>query len=327
MNQTPSDTSITIALNKGLSNYFSETRERIDPFIKRHFRYPGAWSTNKIAWGWDILRAPINLIWAPFYIVILLLSYLLQNHLLKIYLFKKIGFGFLAKILKKTPSGLTTSVQRYITSAIHTDLLQKTDIYNANNNGPGEDRLAYHLNAALTEEISLGEHYPRVKEIEKALSQATTQYANTRTASADVTNSLLAIIGGAFAFQKFTPGGLAIGLTLATLITNQLAIDNFIFGEYLGEIFYSLFPKKPSTLTSIASAIGVITVFSLLAPFSGLITDPIQSWTGLHKRRLIKLIDHLEKDALEQSQKDFNPKDQYVARILDVLDAAKAQIG
>ena len=52
-----------------LRAHFDACRHRVTPFVTAHFRYPGAWDTNKRALGLDLIRAPANLMWAPFYVV------------------------------------------------------------------------------------------------------------------------------------------------------------------------------------------------------------------------------------------------------------------
>ncbi len=322
MTESISSELIDAAIRKGLENYFSDVRSRIDPFIKQHFLFPGTWQTNKVAWGWDLLRAPINLLWAPFYIITIFISFIVG----------KLGFNIIHNILMKVPNGLTTSVQQYISFNIYNDLLKESTTQPSSKDHFPKNSLFFHLNRQVSQIfISKPEDHEtsneKIKEVQSSIRKATIQYANTRTASADISNSLLAIIGGAFIFQKFTPGGLAVGLTLATLITQKISVNNFIFGEYLGGIYYSIFPAEPSNTVIIATSIGIMTLLAIIAPFSGLLTDPIQSWTGLHKKRLEKLVTHLEHQALSSSNSNFNPKDQYVARILDILDAAKSQMG
>jgi hypothetical protein len=60
------------------------------------------------------------------------------------------------------------------------------------------------------------------------------------------------------------------------------------------------------------------------AAFSGVIFDPVQAAVGLHRRRLHKLMDHLQRDVTISSQSSFRPKDQFVARILDMFDMIKS---
>jgi hypothetical protein len=60
------------------------------------------------------------------------------------------------------------------------------------------------------------------------------------------------------------------------------------------------------------------------AAFSGVIFDPAQAAVGLHRRRLYKLLDHLQRDVTLSTQSSFRPKDRFVARILDMFDMIKS---
>ena len=52
---------IEAAIQRGVDSYFAQCHARIPSFIRQHFGWPGAIATNKVAWGWDLLRAPLNL--------------------------------------------------------------------------------------------------------------------------------------------------------------------------------------------------------------------------------------------------------------------------
>jgi len=71
----------------------------------------------------------------------------------------------------------------------------------------------------------------------------------------------------------------------------------------------------------------MVAVMALLAAFSalsGVISDPVQAAVGLHRRRLHKLLNHLQRDVTRSTQSSFRPKDQFVARILDMFDMIKS---
>ena len=113
---------------------------------------------------------------------------------------------------------------------------------------------------------------------------------------------------------------------LAGWFAQTTAINEFFLGSYLGEIYYRWFPTEPSLIMTVISITLVLVTFATFASFSGLITDPIQSWTGIHRYRLQKFLKHLQADFNQKSENSFSPKDPYVARILELLDAAKSQL-
>ncbi len=298
-------------ITHAVSEYFFDCRQRIPVFIQNHFTYPGTWHTNKRALGWDLVKAPINLFWAPIYLALQLIAFLMV----------KAHLDTPAKLLRTVPSGLTTKVQRHLGQQTFSELLGRS-----NNND--KDALYQTLNTALQDMVDTDSplYADHIHSIEIIVNDALEQYRITRTASADIGNSLFSTIVGAFAFQKFTPGGFAVGLVIASWLANYLAVDNFFLGNWAGSIYYSVFPATPSLNLMILSVAAVLALLAVIASFSGLITDPVQTWTGIHRRRLEKMLDRLEKDFLEKKVGGFRPKDQFLARVLEVVDAAKAHL-
>ena len=108
--------------------------------------------------------------------------------------------------------------------------------------------------------------------------------------------------------------------------TFNLAIEKFFLGETLGRLYYSLFPPEASAGTAVISVLVVAGLLAVLSAFSGLVTDPIQSRLGIHRRRLMKLVDSLEAAFLDKHSAGFNPRDHYLARVLELIDIAKATL-
>ncbi|GAB1265453.1 hypothetical protein NBRC116493_27990 [Aurantivibrio infirmus] len=301
--------SIENAVDHGAKLYFKQCRDRIDNFVTRHFDYPGAWSTNRVALGWDLIRSPCNLLWAPVYLLLQLFCFFLI-------LIHWQPLEKMAKIIRrKLPSGITTSVQYYLSDKIREEILAD----------PKDDSqsLGNFIGSSLqSSQIQLDNRSETIQIIKNTLSQ----YALTRTASADISNSFITTIIGAFWFKKFTPGGIAIGVVFSYWLNHRWAVDNFFLGSYLGDLYYHYFPPSPPTPLLIASIVAVLCMLAVFASFSGLISDPIQSRLGLHRRRLTKMIDAMERDFSLGEERGFRPKDQYVARILDLLDTAKSSL-
>lgn len=306
-----SEVEIEQAIRSGIERYFDDCRARVPAFIDRHFHYPGAMATNRMALGWDMLRAPINLLWAPVYALVCLVKILVP---------KRTGLMWLHGLANRVPAGFTTRVQQHISHLILADLL---------NNGQKDSRLEGYLIEAL--EAAYERHSCKPIEhqrfstlIEPLVADALSQYRMTRTASADITNSISCTVLGAFAFQKFTPGGIGLGVVLASMLAETLAAQDFILGGTLGSWYYSWFPPEPSLATTASVMIAVMGSLAAFAAFSGVIFDPVQAAVGLHRRRLHKLMDHLQRDVTLSSQSSFRPKDQFVARILDMFDMIKS---
>ena len=260
-----------------------------------------------------MLRAPVNLFWAPLYACVGVIRFGIG---------KSLGNGWLWRQLGRFPPGFTTQVQQNISQQVLHDLL-------------GQGRPEASLPFFIAEELKrlYQRHDQQHRDLdsrrfhaltEPVVAEAITQYQVTRTASADITNTLSCTVLGAFAFQKFTPGGLGIALMLAAMISNELATRSFVFGEGLGSLYCAFFPAEPSLGLTAGVAAAVMALLAAFAALSGIISDPIQVALGLHHKRLNKMLDPMQQDFIERSRNRFRPKDQYVARVLEVFDMVKS---
>ena len=92
----------------------------------------------------------------------------------------------------------------------------------------------------------------------------------------------------------------------------------------LGTWWYGMFAVAPSA-ELLATVIGAFAVVgALFAVFSGILTDPLQRFIGLHRRRLLRLIDALEDLLCGDGEGRFPLRDHYVARLIDLLDLSAA---
>jgi hypothetical protein len=145
-----------------------------------------------------MLRAPINLLWAPVYALVCLVKILVP---------KRTGLMWLESLANRVPADLTTRVQQHISHLILVDML---------NNGQEGSLLEGYLIKALEAVYERHtckpiDHQRFNKLIEPLVADALSQYRITRTASVDITNSILCTVLGAFAFQKFTQAALGSG--------------------------------------------------------------------------------------------------------------------
>lgn len=314
--QNVSEVEIEQAIRSGIEHYFDDCRARVPAFIDRHFHYPGAIATNRMALGWDMLRAPINLLWAPVYALACLVKILVP---------KRTGLMWLHGLANRMPAGFTTRVQRHISHLILVDLLNNGQESPLLEGSLLEGYLIEALEAVYERHTSKPVDHQRFSKLtEPLVADALSQYRITRTASADITNSISCTVLGAFAFQKFTPGGIGLGVVLASMLAKTLAAKDFILGETIGGWYYSWFPPEPSLATTASVMVAVMAALAAFAAFSGVIFDPVQAAVGLHRRRLHKLLDHLQRDVTLSTQSSFRPKDQFVARILDMFDMIKS---
>lgn len=312
MSSTVAPEEIQTLIGQAVHSYFSDCQARVPAFVNNHYRYPGAWQTNRQALGLDLLRAPLNLFWAPVYGLISILRFGCQA----------VGYEKLARLLGRIPDGFTTRVQRYLARQLSDDLLRL--------HCP-DHSLEAHITLKLT--AHFGQLHSGKREREAffhgaaaIVNEALQQYRVTRTASSDITNTLASTLLGAAAFNKFTPGGIGIGFLLAAIIARHQAENHFIFGKTLGKFYYHVFAPDPSWQLTTIALTSVLVLLACFASFSGLLTDPVQAHLGIHRRRLRKMLTHLEKDFLARAGNSFRPKDQYIARILDLFDTVKSHI-
>ena len=147
-----------------------------------------------------------------------------------------------------------------------------------------------------------------------------TEYAATRAAAAEITTGLLTLSAGAIAFNKLTPGAATLGPALAGVMAQQAAVSAFPLGGWLGGVWYGLFPVAPTALMTVGATGGLMLAATTFAAFAGVISDPIQRATGLHRARLLRLLGALERQMFDRGAAGFTVHDHYVARLLDLFD-------
>jgi hypothetical protein len=295
------------AFVKGAQDYFEGCRARIPDFVRDHYRYPGAWHTNRIAFGWDLVKAPLNLFWAPVYVSLVILGVLLSL----------LGLRRFGAMLRHIPGGIETKVQSHVATRLRAEVFIFDDVDHPRSL---QQCIARHLESQSLELD--GSHTRVVALVDDALKQLKI----TRTASADITNTLFSTGIGALFFKQFTPGGIGIGFLLAAYIAQQQAIASFIFGDALGRWYYSIFPVQAGMDLKLMGVAIVLVIFSVFASFSGLISDPLQAHCRLHQRRLRKILAHLEQDLIHRKGSAYRPKDAYLARLFELGDAIKTLI-
>jgi hypothetical protein len=156
-------------------------------------------------------------------------------------------------------------------------------------------------------------------EFQKNLERMVATYTETRAAAAEITTAMITFAAGATALKQVTPGALVLGPALASAIAYDAALASFPLGQTLGGLWYALFPVSASPALMFGLTGGLMAAGSVLAAFSGIVSDPAQRMLGLHRRRLLRLIDALEKEFNGEAG-DFRTRDHYVARLLTLFD-------
>ncbi len=307
---------IHIAVSEAARRYLTERRTRVKHFTHRHFSIKGAWRINRRALGKDLLRTPANVVWAV-------------PHLLAqggAALGHKLKWPALAGRLSRIPAGFKTDVEREVEWLIYSEWLELPFVQEQSGRRCQRDALLEGILAhptisqLLVPELIQLDELAHHRHFRQRLEQYLITYTASRTAAADLSGSLLSLAAGVATSKQLTPGAIAVGSVTATAIANQLAIANFTLGSTLGSLYYSVFPATASTGLLVTTTGGLIVLLGGLSALAGIVTDPLQQAFGLHERRLLKLLDALEKEMLGQSNSGYRLHDAYVARIFDLWD-------
>ena len=307
-----------MAADRAIGNYIKKRKEKVPDFVKKHFSFNGALKLNKKVLGSDLYKAPLNVAWIMPYTALKASSSVM----------KKIGIKKIPSFMDRLPIGFETKIQREINWLIFTDLFELP--YHQDERKSEKDALLKEIinqpeiSSLFVDELSeinLRSKDPRFR---TALERNLREYSGSRIATAELAGNIISLSAGASILGKMTPGAMTVGGGLASAIAQYAAISNFVLGPTLGGIYYSVFPATASMGLIIASTGTALAALAILSSFSGVITDPIQYKLGLHQKRLNKLIDFLDKELRGLGDSELHFKDQYIARIFDLLDLFKA---
>lgn len=70
-----------------------------------------------------------------------------------------------------------------------------------------------------------------------------------------------------------------------------------------------------------AAVAGLIAIGATFAAFAGTFADPVQARFGIHRRRLMRLLDTIELQCMADAGSAFIAREHFLARILDFWDA------
>lgn len=304
-----------MAVAEGVRRYFAERRNRIGPFVDRHFSLRGALQLHRVALGWDILKAPLNLSLAGPQVAMRLASIVAG----------RLGARGPARRLRRSIL-LETAVAREVTWLIHTELLELP--FRQGRRVATHDALAASILQTPQVEAAIAGAFAESDDPAFALRlrQAVAEYTVSRAAAAEITTGLLSLGAGAVALNKLTPGAASLGPTLAAIISQQTAVAAFPLGGWLGGLWYGLFPARPSVGLISFTTGGLMLAATTFAAFAGIVADPIQRALGLHRARLRRMVAALERQFFEPLAPGFMVRDHYVARLLDLFDLIGAAV-
>ncbi len=293
--------------------HFEACRGRVDGFVDANFSVAGSARLHRQALGWDLLKAPANVALAVPQVLLRLGAGAARG----------LGQPGAARFLDRELL-LETAVARELRWRIMTDLLRlpcEDGGRVSRDDGLAQAILAHpRAQAMLAEAGRLAAAHADEPGFRARLEAALTGYAGTRSAAAEITTGLMALGTGALAFQKATPGALALGPVLAGTLAQGSAIAAFPLGATAGSLWYGVFPAQASAGLVAGATAGVMGVAALATAFAGMVSDPVQRATGLHRRRLLALIDSVEAGLRQKDARGFVAYDLYVARLMDLGD-------
>lgn len=144
-----------------------------------------------------------------------------------------------------------------------------------------------------------------------------------RTAVSEITATLLVLLLGSVLFHVVTPGILSLTPLLSDRAAQALALSDFPLGERLGALWYGVFPVDTPAWVLLATGTALLVGLSLLTTFAGILSDPVQRATGLHRRRLRRLLARIDAGAGEAPALEG---EYLLARLADLADACATAI-
>ncbi|OSP54545.1 DUF6635 family protein [Pseudoruegeria sp. SK021] len=291
--------------------YFDSRRARVDGFVATHFGLRGSLRLHSAAFGFDILRAPLNVLLSPV-LVLSRLAGLLAG---------KLGLRRVAAWLAGRTILLPTDVARAVEALIVVDLLElpwPDGPQRTRRNALAETVLAAPQIRAL---LNQSETDPLSEAAGQRMARSVTEYTGTRSAVAEMTTALGTLSTGAVVLKTVTPGVVSFAPAIAAILAQNAAIAGFPLGAGLGALWYDAFPAHPPVWMTGGAIAVLVLLGSVVAAFAGVLADPVQVWTGTHRRRLLRLIDVLEAEFTGPDRKSFTAREHFLARLVDLADA------
>ncbi|MGB5864394.1 MAG: DUF6635 family protein [Sulfitobacter sp.] len=290
--------------------YFTKLRLGVDGFVARYFSLRGSLLLHRHAVGGDILRAPVNVMLSPLLVLTRILAALCGILRLR----------RAARWLRGRRVVLRTRVAAHIEAAVVADLLGVRLPHGTSLDSAGLSREIL----AAPQFRSIFRNKENVEGITGVSVQITTalaEYSGARSAVADITNALLALVIGGLVFHAVTPGMISMAPTLANALALETAVANFPLGQTAGAMWYGVFPAATSAWLLAANVAGLLMLGSVLGAFAGIVADPIQTHLGIHRRRLLRLVDAIEDNLVGTGTKHYTAREHFYARFVDVWDA------
>ncbi|MEQ8508178.1 MAG: hypothetical protein RIF37_17220 [Rhodospirillaceae bacterium] len=302
-------------LDQAVSRYAESRRQQIPDFVSRTYGWRGAFGIHRKALGWDLLRAPANLV----------LSGATGVARLGGVAARSVGARQIGDRLGRFQMILDTDVGREVAWRVHSDLLMIP--YQQ----PGRSTLADALFDEITQDTRVTAHLDKVvaaiaaesdkRAYQARLDRVLSEYIGQRAPATDIAAALMTASLGYAAYHKVTPGLISLSSTVAGSLAQTIAVSSFWAGPTAGSVYYAVAGvPAASTLLTAGVFAGLTVPAAALTALAGLVADPIQASTGLHHRRLRRLIDTLEHNLKFDHERRLPLRSHYTARLVDLWD-------
>ena len=302
------------AITAGSESYIREREKRIGDFVRRHYSFRGALKIHRHAFGWDLIRVPVNILWSVVRMLLALIGFLAGL----------VGLKKPRDWIKKIPPGLQTNMDRQISWLIVTELLELP--YQQGQKVSDNDALMTeilkdpNLRLLLNEKLDTLSEPAKSPEFRAKLDAKLAEYGATRTASSELATSTTLLVTSKIALGQASFGALSAGVAVSAAVANSAAASSFWLGSMLGSYYYAVFPVAASFSQLLAVTLVLCIVLALVSTFIGILTDPLQAKLGIHQKRLKKLVSAVGSDLSGKAGSDFQLREKYAGRLFDIVD-------
>ena len=143
-------------------------------------------------------------------------------------------------------------------------------------------------------------------------------YVSVRSAVSEITTSLLVLAAGLALFGSATPGIVSLAPRITDAYAHAQAVAGFPLGQGLGRVWYGVFSVDVPPWLVVVTGVLLAMAASVVTTFAGLVADPVQAHLGIHRRRLMRLLDRIA--TVEGKQAGLAPE-HILARLADLTDA------
>lgn len=119
-------------------------------------------------------------------------------------------------------------------------------------------------------------------------------YTGIRSAIAEICTTGVVLVLGVALFHSATPGIVSLAPIVSGYAARSVAVSEFPLGQGLAGVWYGVFPVALPVWYVALVGVALAMAASLVTAFAGLVADPVQTWLGIHRRRLLRLLARLD---------------------------------